>query len=64
MYQGRCQASIEQTESLEKWLDGSGYVSRGVEKNAENLDRRGLCLKVSRSHQDGIEQHRNMNFQE
>ena len=26
-------ASIDRTESLEKWLDGSGYLSRGIEKN-------------------------------
>ena len=30
---------IEQTETLEKRLDGSGYLSRGIEKNPKILDR-------------------------
>jgi len=27
-----CQASIEQTESLEIWLDGLGYLLKGIKK--------------------------------
>ena len=42
MYQGTHQASIEKIESSETWLDGSGYVSGGIEKNPKNLDKRVL----------------------
>ena len=49
--------------SLEIWLDLSGYVSRGIEKNPENLNRRDLCREVSRGVKISIEKHRNMNFQ-
>ena len=48
MYQGMCRASIEQRERLEIWLDGLDYVSRGIERNLENLHRKGLCREVSK----------------
>ena len=41
--------------SLEIWLDLSGYVSRGIEKNPENLDRRDLCREVLRGVETAIE---------
>ena len=28
-------------------LNGSGYLSRGIEKTQKNFDRRGLCQEVS-----------------
>ena len=44
MYQGMCRASIEQTERLEIWLDGSSYVSRDIERNLENSIEK-VCVK-------------------
>ena len=44
-------ASIKQIENLEKWLNGSGYVSRGIEKNPENFNRRNLYQEVSSIYQ-------------
>ena len=41
--QGGVELFIEQTETLEKRLDGLGYLSRGIEKNPEILDRSRRC---------------------
>jgi len=44
--------SIEQTETPKNWLDGSGYLSRGIENKPRNLDRK---RHVSRSYWGGVE---------
>ena len=36
------------------WLDGSGYLSRGIENKPRNLDRRGMYREVLRSYQGGV----------
>ena len=50
MYRERCRTSIEQTESSKIWLDGLGYVLRGIKKNPKNFDRRSLCWELSSSY--------------
>ena len=38
----RYRASIEQTKTLKNWLDGSSYLSRGIENKPRNLNRRDM----------------------
>ena len=44
----RYRASIEQIETPKNWLDGSGYLLRGIKNKPKNLDRRGI-EELSRS---------------
>ena len=39
----RYRTSIEQTKTLKNWIDGSSYLSRGVENKPRNIDRKDLC---------------------
>ena len=56
----RCRASIEQKKSSENWLDGSSYLSRGIERNPKTLIQK-ACLE---RHRASIEQTKTMFFKE
>ena len=59
-----CWASIEQTESLEIWLNGLGYLFRGMKKTQENFDRKGLCREVSSFYRASVVQTETRFFKE
>ena len=52
--------SIEQTETIENWLDGSSYLSRGIKKAHKfSIDRGGIEL-LSRIQKRGLLRKNNM----
>ena len=50
----------KQTETPKNWLDGSSYLSRGIENKPRNLDRKGMYRgaieHLSRSLKQGFQE--------
>ena len=51
---GGVKLSIKQIETLEKMLDGSGYLLRGIWENSENLDRSRRYLAAIEVHAENV----------